>query len=554
MAVRAPKAYWKLDEASGNAIDEVSGLSAVNTNATYAAAKLNNGTTYNGTTAFHTVSDNTAIKPANAISFGGWVYINSRATSYQMLIAKGENAGDTRSYELRQYLTTGQMEVQMRAGAAYILFRSTTAIPLNTWTHIIATRTGTTNAMYINGVAETLATNVTQAADLAYSTDALWFGQRNGGLRFNGSLDEIGIWDVALSASEVSELYNSGAGLAYRSFVPLTFKSATVNASLVPSTQTSFPSYVDLSRIGITTLAEAQSVRVYADSAKTTEWAREIVSATEMHVKVPSLTSTVTMYVDWDGVRADYAVTDTFGRNAVWVDYSMVLHMQSSSVDSTSNGLNGTDTSMAYNSTAGFTENGADYSSATAVTKHNYDMPNSYTHSFWVYINSTASGNAIMSKDLVTSNRYLIYHYVYPDQYMQFFAWNSGNSLKYINTANNQVPVFTWVKIDVVWDSTGNTTYYVNGVVGTTNNNVATGGSAGNSTAYDFWFAARQNGGGSYQNEYLDNIHFSSVARSANWITTEYNNQSNESSFWGTWTTVGGGGGVTFVPHVTAVV
>ena len=95
------------------------------------------------------------------------------------------------------------------------------------------------------------------------------------------------------------------------------FKLATVNSARVPSTQTNFPAYVDLSRLGITTLAEAQSVRVYADSSKTTEWAREIVSATEMHVKVPSLTSTVTMYVDYDGVRSDYAVTDTFGRNAV---------------------------------------------------------------------------------------------------------------------------------------------------------------------------------------------------------------------------------------------
>ena len=114
------------------------------------------------------------------------------------------------------------------------------------------------------------------------------------------------------------------------------FKQATVNAASVPSTQTNFPAYVDLSRLGITTLAEAQSVRVYADSGKVTEWAREIVSATEMHVKVPSLTSTVTMYVDWDGVSADYAVTDTYGRNAVWSSYSTVIH-NGGATDSTGN-------------------------------------------------------------------------------------------------------------------------------------------------------------------------------------------------------------------------
>jgi len=30
---------------------------------------------------------------------------------------------------------------------------------------------------------------------------------------------------------------------------------------------------------------------------------------------------------------------------------------------------------------------------------------------------------------------------------------------------------------------------------------------------------------------------------SANWITTEYNNQNDEAAFWGTWTDAGGGGG-----------
>ena len=126
------------------------------------------------------------------------------------------------------------------------------------------------------------------------------------------------------------------------------FKTATVNASDVPSTQTNFPAYVDLSRLGITTQAEADSVRVYADSGKTTEWAREIVSATEMHVKIPSLTSTTAIYVDWDGVSSDYAVTDTYGRNAVWTGYKAVHHGDSV-VDASGNLGNLTNTgSVAY--------------------------------------------------------------------------------------------------------------------------------------------------------------------------------------------------------------
>jgi len=115
------------------------------------------------------------------------------------------------------------------------------------------------------------------------------------------------------------------------------FKQATVNASDVPATLTNYPAYVALSRLGITTLAEAQSVRCYSDSAKTTELAREIVSVTEMHVKVSSLTSTFVLYVDWDGARADYAATDTYGRNAVWSDYAFVFHFENSLTNSVGN-------------------------------------------------------------------------------------------------------------------------------------------------------------------------------------------------------------------------
>jgi hypothetical protein len=108
------------------------------------------------------------------------------------------------------------------------------------------------------------------------------------------------------------------------------FKSATVASGDVPDTQSNFPVYVDLKRMnGGTSLsaADAASIRVYSDSGKTTELAREIVSVDEMHVKVTSLTNTFTIYVDWDGSSADYAVTDTYGRNAVWSDYRAVYHL-----------------------------------------------------------------------------------------------------------------------------------------------------------------------------------------------------------------------------------
>lgn len=214
MAITTPKVFFNFDEASGNATDAVNGLTGVNTSATYSTGKINNAA-YFGGTAYFTVADNALLEPVNAISFGGWIYI-SATSSYQMMMAKGENAGDTRSYEMRCFGTTTQVEIQMRTGGgSYAQARTTTAIGTSAWKHVIFTRNGTTMKIYINGVSDTLASNVTQAGNIDYSTDALWIGQRNGGLRFNGRQDMIGIWDVELTSSEVSELYNAGAGIQY---------------------------------------------------------------------------------------------------------------------------------------------------------------------------------------------------------------------------------------------------------------------------------------------------------------------------------------------------
>jgi hypothetical protein len=71
-------------------------------------------------------------------------------------------------------------------------------------------------------------------------------------------------------------------------------KTATVASAKVAATLSNFPVYINLSRVkgSAMTQAEADSVRIYTDSAKTTEIAREIVSVSECHAKIPSLTTT----------------------------------------------------------------------------------------------------------------------------------------------------------------------------------------------------------------------------------------------------------------------
>lgn len=313
------------------------------------------------------------------------------------------------------------------------------------------------------------------------------------------------------------------------------FKSATVNAADVPATQTDFTAYVDLSRTGITTLAEAQSVRVYADSGKVTEWAREIVSVSEMWVKVPSLTSTVSIYVDWDGVRADYAATDTYGRNAVWTGNTVVYHMgdatTSTVADSTSNGYTGT--KKAAGTPAEATGKIGNAQDGT------YTLENSGT---WIN-NASVNPNVYITMGTNTGDNGKLAVYVSASFQVSTNTFSAG----------------TWYKVRANFTGSQLLTY-VNGTLWDTFSKTTT------ARSFTFWFNAdaisddrafvgvdgstmsimsRTNGAGLWPLDgKMDEFHWTASSVSANWETTEYNNQDDEAGFWGTWSTVGGGAAV----------
>ncbi len=92
------------------------------------------------------------------------------------------------------------------------------AVPIdgNTWTHVVITNDGTTCRTYLNGV-QSVSGAVT--GPLIVNNTVLQIGKNLDGAASNyykGLIDEIGIWNRVLSATEISALYGtSGNGLAY---------------------------------------------------------------------------------------------------------------------------------------------------------------------------------------------------------------------------------------------------------------------------------------------------------------------------------------------------
>lgn len=82
------------------------------------------------------------------------------------------------------------------------------AVPLNTWTHVAVTKTGSVYRLYVNGV---------QAAyrdygNLQTSSASLKIGTSySSAYFFTGLIDEVDVYNRALSASEIQAIYNASS-------------------------------------------------------------------------------------------------------------------------------------------------------------------------------------------------------------------------------------------------------------------------------------------------------------------------------------------------------
>jgi hypothetical protein len=104
---------------------------------------------------------------------------------------------------------------------------------------------------------------------------------------------------------------------------------------------------------------------------------------------------------------------------------------------------------------------------------------------------------------------------------------NTGGVITYFDTTTT-MSTNTWYHAVGTWDGTTMRVYF-NGA----QENFAP--KSGTITQYndqsDIGFGSA-GGGGNYWNGRLDEIHVSNIARSADWITTEYNNQNNPGTFY----------------------
>lgn len=97
---------------------------------------------------------------------------------------------------------------------SYAAVTSSSEITGNSWHHIVATADRDGNGqIYIDGSADGSAVDISGIT--MDTTSVVRFGTEYIGFTFfNGNMDEVAIWDVALDSDAVSAIYNSGTPIA----------------------------------------------------------------------------------------------------------------------------------------------------------------------------------------------------------------------------------------------------------------------------------------------------------------------------------------------------
>jgi hypothetical protein len=166
---------------------------------------------FDGANDYLSAGSGSGITGSNPFSMSAWFKLASAPSGYPMIVSTGR-ANSTNenilyispSYKLGWGNSNANADFPNSSG---------TTLSLNTWYHGVVTFNGSnTIKIYVNGSLDGSKTDVSGVN--IEDIDIVIGARTNNGntgkeLYFNGSIDEVGIWNTALTAPQVAQIYNA---------------------------------------------------------------------------------------------------------------------------------------------------------------------------------------------------------------------------------------------------------------------------------------------------------------------------------------------------------
>jgi hypothetical protein len=195
-------AAYSFDEGAGSTVTDMSGnghTGTINGAVWVTGGRFGQALSFDGTNDWVTVDDANDLDLTTGMTVSAWVN-PTVSTKWRTVILKEQTNG--LAYALYGNDNSPRPAAYVNTGRNDLAARGVAALPTNTWTHLSATYDGASLRLYVNGVQvgsrSVSGAIVASSSPLRIGGNAVW-----GDEFFAGLIDEVRIYDRALSASEI---------------------------------------------------------------------------------------------------------------------------------------------------------------------------------------------------------------------------------------------------------------------------------------------------------------------------------------------------------------
>jgi hypothetical protein len=232
-----PIGWWKLDECQGTTAYDASGNSnngTITIGATIPQSsagncsdglatsawfngktgKVNSSLKFDGVDDYTDLGTSTILEPTTSLSVSAWVYRTGSMGNYSGIFSSRKSVNNEYGY-----MMVGNSENKIRLYTyinGWVYAETNNILPLNTWTNLTGTWDGSTIKIYVNGVLQTT-TGSTPSTIVYPSTPTQnhyigLYGRIGVSAQyFPGQIDDVRIYNYALTGEQVKTLYGGGA-------------------------------------------------------------------------------------------------------------------------------------------------------------------------------------------------------------------------------------------------------------------------------------------------------------------------------------------------------
>jgi len=218
-----PVGFWRFEEGSGTSANDISGNSNTGTitqgGGGYDAGKYGKGYNFDNTSTSINAGSGSTLDdlPATAgMTVEAWINPKGQGENGTGFIV-AKNVGTTPSAGwILQLAASYGFTFTVDGGTDLVRTTSTSAISPNTWSHITVTWDGVITTassvhIFVNGVEASYATTTNGVSRVSDATSSVYIGNDStGAATFNGTIDEVKIYNYAISQKQIISDYNGG--------------------------------------------------------------------------------------------------------------------------------------------------------------------------------------------------------------------------------------------------------------------------------------------------------------------------------------------------------